>query len=124
MSCMIEKYSIIQLLETLAHEVRLDVFLLLIRAGPDGLPAGELAERLGVAHNALSFHLTRMRSASLVRSRRNGKQIIYTADFTRTEGLVDFLSENCCRDNAGTCTPGCAVRRKRSSAAEDEKQVS
>lgn len=108
---MVEKKDIIGTLNALAHEARLDVFMALVQAGPEGLSAGELAARAGVAANALSFHLTRLRHAGLIQSRRDGKRIIYAANYDSMEALLGFLTDNCCRTSRQACTPVCAERR-------------
>lgn len=108
---MIEKETVLQALEALAHEVRLDVFVALVEAGPAGLAAGALARRLGIAPNALSFHLHRLRHAGLVSARREGQRVIYTARYDRVEGLMGFLGERCCARSAEPCTPECGSRR-------------
>ncbi|HKJ88549.1 MAG TPA: metalloregulator ArsR/SmtB family transcription factor [Gammaproteobacteria bacterium] len=94
-------------LGALAHETRLAVFRLLAETGPEGLPAGTLAERLDLAPNALSFHLTRLRHAGLVDFWREGQQIRYAAGYAQMGTLVAFLTEHCCRDGATPCTPVC-----------------
>lgn len=108
---MIAKNAIVDALDALAHEVRLDVFLTLVEAGPSGLSAGTLAATLGVAPNALSFHLNRLKQADLVESRRDGQRIVYAARYDRVEGLRDFLTERCCAASTEACTPGCEARR-------------
>ncbi len=87
----------IDALQALAQEHRLAAFRLLVEAGPQGIAAGEIARALGVAPATLSFHLNQLAQAGLVGSRRNGRSIIYAADFEAMEGLVGFLTENCCR---------------------------
>lgn len=83
-------------LSALAHETRLEVFRLLVRAGHGGLPAGEIALRLDVALPTLSFHLRHLREADLIASRRDGRSIIYSANYQAMGDLVGFLGENCC----------------------------
>jgi ArsR family transcriptional regulator, arsenate/arsenite/antimonite-responsive transcriptional repressor len=99
--------EIISRLSALSHEARLDVFQLLVRAGRDGLPAGEIAGRLEIPPTALSFHLNRLRVAGLIRQRRDGKQLIYTASFAAMRELIGFLSDNCCADDISGCGPEC-----------------
>ena len=92
-------------LAALAQEHRLEVFRLLVQAGPGGLPAGQLAERLGIAPNTLTFHLDRLRAADLVDARREGRSMIYAARYARMNALVGFLTENCCRGVGASCAP-------------------
>src|SRR5215470_6321676 len=101
-------------LAALAQENRLDVFRLLVQAGPDGLPAGAVATALGLAPNTLTFHFDRLRTAGLVTVRRDGRSMIYAAQFDRMNALVGFLTENCC--GGVSCTPAaeCKPARKRS----------
>jgi ArsR family transcriptional regulator len=97
----------VKALGALAHHSRLAIFRMLIERGPEGLPAGEIAERLGIAPSSLTFHTQQLLHAGLVTQRRLSRQIIYAADFMAMNGLVAFLTENCCgRDNAA-CVPAC-----------------
>jgi len=91
-------------LAALAQDNRLDIFRLLVQAGPDGMAAGQVAERLGLAPNTLTFHFDRLRIAGLVSVRRDGRSMIYAARFETMNGLVSFLTENCCQ-GASTCAP-------------------
>ena len=92
-------------LAALAQENRLDVFRLLIEAGPDGLPAGQIAERLRVAPNTLTFHFDRLRVAGLVAVRREGRSMIYSARFETMSALLGYLTDNCCGCAPETCFP-------------------
>lgn len=83
-------------LAALAQDHRLAAFRLLVQAGPEGLPAGRIAEALDVPNSSLSFHLGQLADADLVQQRREGRSLIYTANFSAMQGLVDFLTENCC----------------------------
>lgn len=83
-------------LAALAQENRLDVFRLLVRQGPEGTPAGEIAEALGIAAATLSFHLKELRNAGLIQMRRNGRSLIYSVDYQAMRSLIDFLTEHCC----------------------------
>jgi ArsR family transcriptional regulator len=105
-----EKQELVAALAALAQDNRIDVFRLLVQAGPDGLAAGQVAEALGLAPNTLSFHFDRLRNAELVTVRRVGRSMIYAARFDTMRGLVNYLTENCC---AGV-DPACA-RPKRTS---------
>ena len=98
-------------LAALAHDSRLAIFRLLIQEGADGLPAGEVGQRLGIPANGLSFHLTRLRYAGLVTARRNGRQIIYAADFEGMQELMGFLTENCCQSASEGCSSDCPPTR-------------
>ncbi len=102
-----ENWSAVDTLSALAHESRLAIFRLLVPEGPDGLPAGEIGKRLGIAANALSFHLTRLRYAGLVSVRRNGQQMIYAAAYDGMQRLMGFLTENCCQKDARGCSSDC-----------------
>lgn len=90
-------------LGALAQESRLDIFRLLIQRGPQGLPAGDIGERLGLPGPTLSFHLTQLRYAGLVSSRRESRSIIYTANYKTMNSLLMFLTENCCADRTEIC---------------------
>jgi DNA-binding transcriptional ArsR family regulator len=90
-------------LAALAHESRLAVFRLLVEAGPEGLPAGAIGDRLEIAPTTLSFHLSQLSHAGLARSRRNGRSIIYSANFETMQDLMGFLTENCCKDSPQAC---------------------
>ena len=81
----------------LSQETRLRVFRLLVKYGEAGAPAGTLSEALRIPHNTLSFHLSHMSNAGLVLSRREGRSIIYTANFELITGLIRFMVEDCCR---------------------------
>lgn len=88
-------------LAALAHAQRLRAFRALVVAGPDGLTPSILAERLGVARNALSFHLKELAHAGLVTIEQQGRHLIYRADFSRMNGVLGYLTENCCE--GGVC---------------------
>ena len=98
-----ESLSAIEALSALAHETRLAVFRLLIRQGPDGLPAGSIAERLDVQPSTLSSHLGILTRAGLLRARRQQRQIIYKADIEGTRSLLQFLTEDCCNGHPEIC---------------------
>lgn len=87
---------VVRAMSALAHESRLAVFRLLVVAGADGMPAGEIAQRLGLSPSSLSFHLKDLSHADLVTPRQEGRFIIYTANFDAMSGLIVFLTENCC----------------------------
>lgn len=96
----------------LAQETRLSAVRLLVEHGRTGLPAGDLAQQLGVPHNTLSFHLAHLERAGLVASQRSGRQVIYCASIATIQTLAQFLLENCCvRENKQT--KGCSPKSKR-----------
>lgn len=102
-----EKTDAIAALGALAQESRLDIYRLLVQAGAEGLPVGQIAERLGGIPSAtLSFHLTQLRQAGLVRFRREGRSLIYAAEYAAMNALLAYLTENCCRGDAAACGPG------------------
>jgi ArsR family transcriptional regulator, arsenate/arsenite/antimonite-responsive transcriptional repressor len=109
-----EKTDAVAALAALAQDNRLDVFRLLVQAGPEGMPAGAIAEALGLAPNTLTFHFDRLRMAGLVTVRRDGRSMIYAAQFDKMNALVAFLTENCC--GGVPCAPAaeCKPARKRS----------
>ena len=91
-----ETKQAIQALGALAQETRLGIFRLLVQAGPEGMAAGQIGEKLDLAPATLSFHLAGLTRARLARSRQDGRFVIYSADFQAMIALVGFLSENCC----------------------------
>jgi DNA-binding transcriptional ArsR family regulator len=99
-------------LGALAQENRLDVFRLLIEAGPDGLPAGQIASRLRLAPNTLTFHFDRLRVAGLVTVRREGRSMIYSARFETMNELLGYLTDNCCGGDPGKCLPRTKARKR------------
>ena len=103
-----ETKQAVSALSALAQDNRLDVFRLLVQAGPNGMMAGAVADALDLAPNTLTFHFDRLRTAGLVNSRRDGRSIIYAARFETMNALVAFLTENCC--GGVSCTPA-AVRK-------------
>lgn len=101
-------------LGALAQETRLALFRLLVERGPNGLPAGAIAERVGVPPSSLSFHLRSLQHAGLITPRRLGRQVIYAADFAAINALVRYLTENCCGSSeayVAVCRPGRALAR-------------
>jgi len=91
-----EKQLAVAALAALAQETRLDVFRLLVRAGAEGLPAGQIGEQLGIPSATLSFHLKELRAAGLLVCERAGRSRIYRPDFEAMGELLGFLTENCC----------------------------
>jgi len=106
--------QIVQALAALAHETRLALYRMLVERGPDGLSAGVIAERLNVPPSSLTFHVQHLHRAGLLSQRRVGRQLIYAADYSTMNGLVAYLTENCCgRGAAATecCAPAGAIRQ-------------
>lgn len=101
-------------LAALAQDNRLDVFRLLVQAGPDGMAAGAVAEALDLAPNTLTFHFDRLRMAGLASVRREGRSMIYAARFETMSAVVGFLTENCCGGTSCAPAPACKLVRKRS----------
>lgn len=99
----------VQALSALAHDTRLALFRMLVERGPEGLSAGVIAENLGMPPSSLTFHVQHLHRAGLITQRRLSRQLIYAADFTAMNGLIGFLTQNCCgRDAAASgsiCTP-------------------
>jgi ArsR family transcriptional regulator, arsenate/arsenite/antimonite-responsive transcriptional repressor len=98
-----EQKNALAALAALAHETRLKIFRLLIPAGPSGLPAGEIATRLGVPASTLSFHLKELDRAGLLRSWRRQRQVFYAADYEGTRRLLTFLTDDCCQGHPEIC---------------------
>jgi DNA-binding transcriptional ArsR family regulator len=95
-----ETKQAVEALSAMAQETRLEALRLLVQAGPGGLAAGEIARRLEVPAPTLSFHLRALLHAGLVSASREGRSLLYAADYARLESLVAFLSQNCCRGGA------------------------
>jgi len=93
-------------LSALAHEHRLAVFRLLVEAGPEGLSAGSIAEKLGLVPSSLTFHTQTLQRTGLIGRRRVSRQIFYAADFGSMNALVGYLTENCC-GGGQACRPTC-----------------
>src|ERR1700741_4054520 len=108
-----KKHQALAALAALAQDNRLDVFRLLVQAGPEGMTAGAVAGTLDLAPNTLTFHFDRLRTAGLVTARRDGRSIIYAARFEAMNDLIAFLTENCC--GGVSCTPPveCKPARRR-----------
>lgn len=120
--------NVIPALAALAQETRLAIYRLLVETGPDGLPVGAIAAALGLANATLSFHLKELTHAGLTIATPNGRSIIYSANFTTMNGLVAYLTENCCAGaSCAPCTPfiaACApdsVQKKSSSTSQRKK---
>ena len=101
-----EKTDAVVALAALAQDTRLDIFRLLVQAGPEGMPAGQIGERLGLPGATLSFHLNQLKQAGLVTFRREGRSLIYLAEYDAMNALLAYLTENCCQGDAAACSPG------------------
>ena len=114
-----EKTDAVAALAALAQDSRLDVFRLLVRAGLEGMPAGEVAAALRLAPNTLTFHFDRLRGAGLVSVRREGRSMIYTARYEAMNALLGYLTDNCCQGAPETCAPAVCkpTRAKRAKAS-------
>jgi ArsR family transcriptional regulator, arsenate/arsenite/antimonite-responsive transcriptional repressor len=102
-------------LGALAHEHRLAIFRLLVEQGPDGLPAGVIAESIGLVPSSLTFHLQHLTRSGLLTQRRQSRQIFYSADFAAMNALVGYLTDNCCAASgacAADCQPAIAAPRR------------
>lgn len=108
-----EKTDAVMALSALAQDNRLDVFRLLVQAGPDGMPAGAVAEALDLAPNTLTFHFDRLRTAGLVTVRREGRSMIYAARYETMNDLLGFLTDNCCGGVPCAQASECKPARKR-----------
>lgn len=106
-------------LGALAHEHRLAIFRLLVGRGPEGLSAGSIAECVGLLPSSLTFHLQNLQRAGLLAQRREGRQLIYSADFSAMNALVAYLTENCCGSAAACmpCAPPASGKLRRAKAA-------
>jgi ArsR family transcriptional regulator, arsenate/arsenite/antimonite-responsive transcriptional repressor len=100
--------AIIEALGALAHEHRLAIYRMLVQRGPEGLPAGAIGQSVGLLPSSLTFHLQNLQRAGLITQRRESRQLFYSADFTAMNGLVGYLTENCCGNSAVQCSPNCA----------------
>jgi ArsR family transcriptional regulator len=106
-------------LSALAHDGRLAIFRLLVKTGPDGMAAGDIARKLDTAPNTMSAQLLILSNAGLTRARRDGRSIIYAVDFDRMSDLLVFLTKDCCGGRAEICAPlvatvnDCCIPRKR-----------
>jgi|SRR5271165_2164185 ArsR family transcriptional regulator, arsenate/arsenite/antimonite-responsive transcriptional repressor len=111
-----ETSNAVAALAALAQDNRLDVFRLLVQAGPQGMAAGHIAEKLGLAPNTLTFHFDRLKGARLVTVRRDGRSMIYAARYDAMNGLIAFLTENCCQ--GASCMPEAARKPAREKRAK------
>jgi DNA-binding transcriptional ArsR family regulator len=107
-----ETQDAVSALAALAQNNRLDVFRLLVQAGPGGMPAGKVAAALELSPNTLTFHFDRLRMAGLITVRRDGRSMIYAARFETMNALIEYLTENCCQ-GAGSCAPAAECKPAR-----------
>jgi len=105
-----EQRQIIEALAALAQDTRLNIFRLLVQTGPDGLPAGQIADALELPATTLSFHLNQLRQAGLIDYRRESRSLIYAAEYDAMDGLISYLTENCCQGQV--CGPVAAMAPK------------
>lgn len=103
--------AVVRALGALAHEHRLAVYRLLVERGPEGLPAGAIGERMGIQPSSLTFHLQALQRAGLITQVRASRQLIYSADFDVMNGLVGFLTDQCCTAASASCGSGCKPQR-------------
>lgn len=106
-----ESKAAVEALGALAQDSRLEVYRLLVQAGPEGLAASDIAERLAIPANTLSFHLKTLSHAGLVQSRQEGRFIYYSTNYEQMNALLGFLTENCC--GGRSCVPAAPAVRKR-----------
>jgi ArsR family transcriptional regulator len=99
--------QVIEALGALAHTHRLAIYRLLVERGPDGLPAGVIAERIGLVPSSLTFHVQALQRSGLITQRRVSRQVFYAADFEEMNALVGYLTENCCGQTEGACAQAC-----------------
>lgn len=95
----------VEALAALAQETRLSIFRLLVQTGKEGVAAGMLGEKLGIPPATLSFHLKALSHAGLVKSRTEGRFVIYSANFAGMDKLIAYLTEHCCAGDAAQCAP-------------------
>jgi DNA-binding transcriptional ArsR family regulator len=102
-----EKQEALAALGALAQETRLDIYRLLVQVGPDGMPAGHIGDQLGLPSATLAFHLKELKIARLVTCTRNGRSLIYAAEYPNMNALLSYLTENCCGHAAIPSPPVC-----------------
>lgn len=117
-----ETKNIIAALAALAQESRLAIYRLLVETGPEGLPVGAIAERLGFANATLSFHLKELTNAGLTVAAPNGRSIIYSANFATMSGLIEYLTENCCAGASCATTVNCKPKKLSTATGKTAKR--
>jgi ArsR family transcriptional regulator, arsenate/arsenite/antimonite-responsive transcriptional repressor len=115
-----EKIDAVAALSALAQDNRLDVFRLLVEAGPEGRSAGAIAQALGMPPNTLTFHFDRLRMAGLISVRRDGRSMIYAARFETMNALLGYLTDNCCGGSPEKCIPNRACEPAKSNKRKKE----
>jgi ArsR family transcriptional regulator, arsenate/arsenite/antimonite-responsive transcriptional repressor len=100
-----EKPQALAALGALSQETRLDIYRLLVQVGPDGMAAGQIGEQLGLPSATLAFHLKELKIARLLSCTRNGRSLIYAAEYPVMNALLEYLTENCCGRGSHRCLP-------------------
>ena len=120
-----ENSDAVAALAALAQDNRLDIFRLLVQAGPEGMPAGAVAAALDLAPNTLTFHFDRLRAAGLVTVRREGRSMIYAARFETMNALLSYLTDNCCGGAPEICAPSrrCEPAKAKNRKASRKKET-
>ena len=116
-----KKTDVVAALAALAQDNRFDVFRLLVQAGPEGMSAGAVSTALDLAPNTLTFHFDRLRTARLVTVRRDGRSMIYAAQFETMDSMLGYLTENCCGGAASAPAMECKPVRKRTTKCQPER---
>jgi DNA-binding transcriptional ArsR family regulator len=114
---------VITALSALAHEHRLAIYRLLVERGPEGLSAGAIGERVGLLPSSLTFHLQNLQRAGLIAQQRISRQLIYSADFDAMNGLIGYLTENCCGQGNGGCATACKPATRATKARSKHRRA-
>jgi len=117
-----ESNEAVKRLSALAQDARLEVFRLLVKAGPEGLPAGEIARTLDTAANTMSAQLLVLSNAGLVRARRVGRSIVYSVDYEAMADLLVFLTEDCCGGRTEICAPIAEIANRCCQPAKEKRR--